>query len=477
MSLDINERPLTTAQRLANLERQNAELAAALAQAIESGNAAAAAAAQKAMEMASRKMQDELSRLERELSGKMGAQADFNRRQIQSLRETLTRTSESFAQQVKDLSRTLDKKMDKGFEEVGKSIRRLNKDFTKKIDAIGDDLSSVRKDVDGILSKMEKEHKQAKELVGEASSLLRSVKRRSPVARYTPEELSRITSELSSVASMDIPDSSVIALVEKLILDTLRMENEAVALSLKHQALLALVGGLISSLEGFLKDNAKVEVTSKGRTGSVEADKWTLGQSAKIAERLSQLSAIISSDTNTDGAPLTDEQVLAIQDEVSALGNEATASLEGAIAKVLDAWDRIDILSQIAACQSDMGKVVKTENGRKAMGSLGGDIMDGSFVIMEDTLTGESTTFIVVPGEDGSPRLVMQNNMEGATDSQIALNTERIRTSLEQKGIGMPSGNGTCLGHKPLPELGSASSLSGKSGAEVLRSRLSQQGK
>jgi hypothetical protein len=71
----------------------------------------------------------------------------------------------------------------------------------------------------------------------------------------------------------------------------------------------------------------------------------------------------------------------------------------------------------------------------------------------------------------------MQNNMEGATDSQIALNTERIRTSLEQKGIGMPSGNGTCLGHKPLPELGSASSLSGKSGAEVLRSRLSQQGK
>ena len=55
MSLDINERPLTTAQRLANLERQNAELAAALAQAIESGNAAAAAAAQQAMEKASRR--------------------------------------------------------------------------------------------------------------------------------------------------------------------------------------------------------------------------------------------------------------------------------------------------------------------------------------------------------------------------------------------------------------------------------------
>ncbi|MBQ8072069.1 MAG: hypothetical protein IJ202_14635 [Bacteroidales bacterium] len=477
MSLDINTRPLTVEQRIANLERQNAELAAAYAQAIANSNAAAAAAAQQAMDKARREMLNELSRLQKELSEKTSAQADVNRKQLQSLRVTLARTSESIAQQMKDLSRTLDKKMDKGFEEVGKSIRKMDNALSKRIDTIGNDLSSVRKDVDGILSKMEKEHKQAKELVGEASSLLRIVERRSPVARYTPEELSRITSELSTVASMEIPDSSVIALVEKLILDTLRMENEAVALSLKHQALLALVGGLITSLEDFLKDNAKVEVTSKGRTGSVEADKWTLGQSAKIAERLSQLSAIISSDTNTDGAPLTDEQVLAIQDEVSALGNEATASLEGAIAKVLDAWDRIDILSQIAACQSDMGKVVKTENGRKAMGSLGGDIMDGSFVIMEDTLTGESTTFIVVPGEDGSPRLVMQNNMEGATDSQIALNTERIRSSLEQKGIGMPSGNGKCLGHKPLPELGSASSLSGKSGAEVLRSRLSQQGK
>ena len=111
------------------------------------------------------------------------------------------------------------------------------------------------------------------------------------------------------------------------------------------------------------------------------------------------------------------------------------------------------------------------------MGSLGGNLMDGSFIIMEDTLTGESTTFIVVPGPGGSPQLVTQNNMEGATDSQIALNTERIRRSLEKKGIGMPSGNGICLGHKPLPELGSASSLSGGEGAEVLRGRLSQQGK
>jgi hypothetical protein len=276
---------------------------------------------------------------------------------------------------------------------------------------------------------------------------------------------------------MDIPDASMIALVEKLILDTVRMENAAVALSLKHKALLALVGGLISSLEGFLKDNSKVEVTSKGRTGSVDADKWTGGQSTKISERLSQISGMISSDMNPDGAPLTDEDVLKIQDEVSTLGSEAATALEGAAAKVLDAWERIDILGQVAECQSDMGRVVKIENGRKAMGSLGGNLMDGSFVIMEDTLSGESTTFIVVPGADGSPQLVTQNNMEGATERQIALNTEHIRRSLEKKGIGMPSGNGTCLGHKPLPELGSASSLSDKEGAEVLRGHLSSDGK
>ena len=41
MSLDINTHPLTMAERLSNLERQNEELAAAYAEAIASGNAAA----------------------------------------------------------------------------------------------------------------------------------------------------------------------------------------------------------------------------------------------------------------------------------------------------------------------------------------------------------------------------------------------------------------------------------------------------
>jgi len=304
--------------------------------------------------------------------------------------------------------------------DVAKAIDKIDKKFTKEVNALGKSVSSLEKTVDSILAEFRNNEKRSSELAELARTFLKSVMRRTPVERFTPDTLKVITQDLQALADSKLPAQANIAVAHQILQRISHMEEDAQRAQLRHGAILASAKKILATNEEFVKEHTSVPVTVDGKTGQVPVDFWTKGQYEAIKKRLEIIREMLEKDKNQEGEYLTDADLeKIINEDLEQISRSAGNCVSETVTLATQSMDRIKVARQLVTTLKKSGWDVEIQDGSQAFDFLGseqqsGDMREGIFAIMRKKNTGEVLTITIVPGADGNPEMIFQNNVEDA---------------------------------------------------------------
>lgn len=337
-------------------------------------------------------------------------------------------------------------------------------------------LEPIQVDIRQIFQKYENEEQLAQEMITFVNALLKVIKQRTPVERYTPEQLRNIEARLRDLQNCNHPATSVIAIADGVMHGILEMEEEAMKLKIKHDSLVETTKARLEAVLSIINQNHVITVDRQEGKAEIETNFWTRNGYADIQNRIVNL----QSQLNKHSDEMTEDEVLALLNHVEEENQKALTCMQEAVRLAILSQSRAEISLDIVNAMIRQGYILKSENGDDAFDYMGGEIpcdwREGFFAILKDPRTGDEISVTVMPNENGRDNDIAfhLNGEEGLkTEKQYMDDLRRIRDEIMKSGyqlgeIEVPADGG----NERMPLLESANSLREVGSAEQLRNRI-----
>ena len=410
--------------------------------------------------------------------------------QTEAILEANRKAEESIRRSREEMIRKLNNEVNCLQNSTNKKLVELDREHRQRLSKMADHLSDnlkswtrnqlepIQTNIRDIFQKFESEERLAQEMTKFVDSLLEVVKQRTPVERYTPDQLRNIERRIRDLLSCNHPAASIIASADSVLHGILEMEENATLLRIKHDE---LVETTIARLEAVLKvinQNRIITVDREEDKAEIDTNFWTRNGYEEIQNRLENLLHKL----NNDSEEMKDEEVKDILNEIEKENQNALSSMQEAVRLAVLSQNRAEISLDIVNAMIRQGYILKNENGDDAFDYLGGEIpsdwREGFFAILEDPRTGDEISVMVTPNENGRDNDIAfhLNGEEGRkTERQYIDDLKRIREEIMKSGyqlgeIEVPSDGG----NERMQLLESANALRDTGSAWELRKRMNK---
>ncbi len=407
------------------------------------------------------------------LSNEMGALQNSTNRQLAELdrahRQRLSRMADQLYGDITFWTRSQLNEANKTIDNLSKEVDGRLKDQQKEID-------SLQVNIKDIFQKFENEEKRAQELTDFVETLLNVVKQRTPVDRYTPDQLRNVERRLRDLTNSCNPAASNIATADSILHDVLDMEEEAVRLKIKHDTLVETTRTRIEAVLKVIHQNRRITVDRNECSAEIETNFWTRNGYEAIQKRLERIHCQLKEEAET----LSDDEIGHLLKTVEEENQNALACMQEAIRQAILSQSRAEISLDIVNAMIRQGYVLKNEDGDEAFDYMGGEIRsdwrEGFFAILQDPRTGDEISVMVTPdgnGKDNDIAFHLNGEERIKTEKQYMEDLRRIREEIKKSGyelgeIEAPDDGG----NERMPVLESAESLRDAGAAEQLRKRM-----
>jgi hypothetical protein len=359
---------------------------------------------------------------------------------------------------------------------VYKDMDLLQKNIDKRLDSQQRSIEQLHVNMQDVFDRFESEDKQAQDLSDFVRNLLHMVRQRTPVERFTPEQLEHINRRMRDLLNSQQPAASKIATADGLLHSILEMEEEATKLKIRHDSLVNSTRIRLETVLNIIAQNRNINVERNEATAQVETNFWTCGEYDTIVKRLMDLRVKLErqSDSMTDAEV---QETLALVEEEN---QKAQTCMEKAIQLAIQSQNRAEISLDIVNAMVRQGYILKTENGDEAFDYMGGELpsdwREGFFAILQDPRTGDEISVTVMPdanGKDNDIAFHLNGEEDEKTERQYLEDLKRIREEIMKSGyelgeIEAPADGG----NERMPQLESAETLRQAGTADKLRKRL-----
>lgn len=359
---------------------------------------------------------------------------------------------------------------------VYKDMNQLQQNIDKRLDSQQQSIKRLQVNMQEVFDRFQSEDKQAQELSDFIRNLLNAVRQRTPVARYTPNQLENINRRLRDLLNSQRPAAAKIATADGLLHSILEMEEEATKLKIRHDSLVRSTQTRLEAVLNIIAQNRNINVEHNEATAQVETNFWTCGEYDAIVKRLSDLRVTLERQSNS----MTDDEVQVILKQVEEENQKAQSCMERAIQLAIQSQSRAEISLDIVNAMVRQGYILKAENGDEAFDYMGGELpsdwREGFFAILQDPRTGDEISVTVMPnanGKDNDIAFHLNGEDDEKTERQYLEDLKRIREEIMKSGyelgdIEAPADGGD----ERMPQLESAETMRQAGTADKLRKRI-----
>lgn len=407
-----------------------------------------------------------------------------------AIQEANRRADESLRKAREEMIRKLNNEVNCLQNSTNKKLAELDREHRQRLSKMADQLSSnlkswtrnqlepIQVNIRDIFQRFENEDKLAKEITSFVDALLKVVKQRTPVGRYTPDQLRNIERRLRDLLNSHHPAASNIATADSLLHEILEMEEEAIKLKIKHDQLVETTRARLEAVLTVINQNHIITVDRNEEKAEIETNFWTRNGYEDIQKRLEDLHDQLKEHSEN----MSDEEVEALLMRIEEENQNALACMQEAIRLAILSQSRAEISLDIVNAMIRQGYILKRENDDDAFDYMGGEIpcdwREGFFAILQDPRTGDEISVMVTPNENGKDNDIAfhLNGEEGIkTERQYIDDLKRIREEIMKSGyqlgeIEAPADGGD----ERMSLLESADSLRDAGSAEQLRKRMSK---
>lgn len=414
----------------------------------------------------------------------------IDKAQEAAMQEASRQAEESLRRAREEMIRKLNNEVNCLQNSTNKKLTELDREHRQRLSKMADQLSSnlkswtrnqldpIQVNIHDIFQRFESEDKLAQEMTSFLKALLKVVKQRTPVDRYTPDQLRNIERRLRDLLNSNHPAASNIATADNLLHDILEMEEEAVKLKIKHDQLVETTKARLEAVLTVINQNRIITVDRNEEKAEIETNFWTRNGYEDIQKRLEDLHDQLKEHSEN----MSDEEVEALLMRIEEENQNALACMQEAIRLAILSQSRAEISLDIVNAMIRQGYILKRENDDDAFDYMGGEIpcdwREGFFAILQDPRTGDEISVMVTPNENGKDNDIAfhLNGEEGIkTERQYIDDLKRIREEIMKSGyqlgeIEAPADGGD----ERMSLLESADSLRDAGSAEQLRKRMSK---
>ena len=414
----------------------------------------------------------------------------IDKAQEAAIQEANRRAEESVRRAREEMIRKLNNEVNCLQNNTNKKLAELDREHRQRLSKMADQLTSnlkswtrnqlepIQVNIRDIFQRFESEDKLAGEMNGFVEALLNVVKQRTPVGRYTPDQLKNIERRLRDLLNSHLPASSNIATADNLLHEILEMEEEAIKLKIRHDQLVETTRARLEAVLNVINQNRFITVDRKEDKAEIETNFWTRNGYENIQKRLEDFQNMLQEQSEE----MSDEEVETLLKQIEEENQNALACMQEAIRLAILSQSRAEISLDIVNAMIRQGYILKSENGDEAFDYMGGEILcdwrEGFFAILQDPRTGDEISVMVTPNENGKDNDIAfhLNGEEGIkTERQYINDLKRIREEIMKSGyqlgeIEAPADGGD----ERMALLESADSLRDAGSAEQLRKRMSK---
>ncbi len=414
----------------------------------------------------------------------------IDKAQEAAIQEANRRAEESVRRAREEMIRKLNNEVNCLQNNTNKKLAELDREHRQRLSKMADQLTSnlkswtrnqlepIQVNIRDIFQRFESEDKLAGEMNGFVEALLNVVKQRTPVGRYTPDQLKNIERRLRDLLNSHLPASSNIATADNLLHEILEMEEEAIKLKIRHDQLVETTRARLEAVLNVINQNRFITVDRKEDKAEIETNFWTRNGYENIQKRLEDFQNMLQEQSEE----MSDEEVETLLKQIEEENQNALACMQEAIRLAILSQSRAEISLDIVNAMIRQGYILKSENGDEAFDYMGGEIpcdwREGFFAILQDPRTGDEISVMVTPNENGKDNDIAfhLNGEEGIkTERQYINDLKRIREEIMKSGyqlgeIEAPADGGD----ERMTLLESAGSLRDAGSAEQLRKRMSK---
>lgn len=414
----------------------------------------------------------------------------IDKAQEAAIQEASRQAEESLRRAREEMIRKLNNEVNCLQNSTNKKLTELDREHRQRLSKMADQLSSnlkswtrnqldpIQVNIHDIFQRFESEDKLAQEMTSFLKALLKVVKQRTPVDRYTPDQLRNIERRLRDLLNSNHPAASNIATADNLLHDILEMEEEAVKLKIKHDQLVETTKARLEAVLTVINQNRIITVDRNEEKAEIETNFWTRNGYEDIQKRLEDLQHQLKEHSED----MADEEVETLLKRIEEENQNALACMQEAIRLAILSQSRAEISLDIVNAMIRQGYILKSENGDDAFDYMGGEIpcdwREGFFAILQDPRTGDEISVMVTPNENGKDNDIAfhLNGEDGIkTECQYIDDLKRIREEIMKSGyqlgeIEAPSDGGD----ERMPLLESVESLREAGSTEQLRKRMSK---
>lgn len=414
----------------------------------------------------------------------------IDKAQEAAIQEANRRAEESVRRAREEMIRKLNNEVNCLQNNTNKKLAELDREHRQRLSKMADQLTSnlkswtrnqlepIQVNIRDIFQRFESEEKLAGEMNGFVEALLNVVTQRTPVGRYTPDQLKNIERRLRDLLNSHLPASSNIATADNLLHEILEMEEEAIKLKIRHDQLVETTRARLEAVLNVINQNRFITVDRKEDKAEIETNFWTRNGYENIQKRLEDFQNMLQEQSEE----MSDEEVETLLKQIEEENQNALACMQEAIRLAILSQSRAEISLDIVNSMIRQGYILKSENGDEAFDYMGGEIpcdwREGFFAILQDPRTGDEISVMVTPNENGKDNDIAfhLNGEEGIkTERQYINDLKRIREEIMKSGyqlgeIEAPADGGD----ERMTLLESADSLRDAGSAEQLRKRMSK---
>ena len=414
----------------------------------------------------------------------------IDKAQEAAIQEANRRAEESVRRAREEMIRKLNNEVNCLQNNTNKKLAELDREHRQRLSKMADQLTNnlkswtrnqlepIQVNIRDIFQRFESEDKLAGEMNGFVEALLNVVKQRTPVGRYTPDQLKNIERRLRDLLNSHLPASSNIATADNLLHEILEMEEEAIKLKIRHDQLVETTRARLEAVLNVINQNRFITVDRKEDKAEIETNFWTRNVYENIQKRLEDFQNMLQEQSEE----MSDEEVETLLKQIEEEKQNALACMQEAIRLAILSQSRAEISLDIVNSMIRQGYILKSENGDEAFDYMGGEIpcdwREGFFAILQDPRTGDEISVMVTPNENGKDNDIAfyLNGEEGIkTERQYINDLKRIREEIMKSGyqlgeIEAPADGGD----ERMTLLESADSLRDAGSAEQLRKRMSK---
>lgn len=222
----------------------------------------------------------------------------IDKAQEAAIQEANRRAEESVRRAREEMIRKLNNEVNCLQNNTNKKLAELDREHRQRLSKMVDQLTSnlkswtrnqlepIQVNIRDIFQRFESEEKLAGEMNGFVEALLNVVKQRTPVGRYTPDQLKNIERRLRDLLNSHLPASSNIATADNLLHEILEMEEEAIKLKIRHDQLVETTRARLEAVLNVINQNRFITVDRKEDKAEIETNFWTRNGYENIQKRL-----------------------------------------------------------------------------------------------------------------------------------------------------------------------------------------------